>query len=227
MRDRDAMSKAKYLTKDRDASSLAAICRLDDILVQLASSIDVDLMPGPNDPTNQLMPQQPLHHCLFPQTNVYPTFQSVTNPYKYKTSHGIVLGTSGQNVEDVMSNSDLEDPLDVLEQMLRWSHIAPTCPDTLGCFPFSENATDPFILDCLPKVFFVGNQKKYSFRKIETTPKQGEVFTTLLLALPSFSSEKAVIRLNLATLECEEVVFDTAFDSFKQSSEEHSPILNN
>ena len=67
MRDRDAMSKAKYLTKDRDASSLAAICRLDDILVQLASSVDVDLMPGPNDPTNQLMPQQPLHHCLFPR----------------------------------------------------------------------------------------------------------------------------------------------------------------
>ena len=138
-----------------------------------------------------------------------------------------MLGTSGQNVEDVMSNSDLEDPLDVLEQMLRWSHIAPTCPDTLGCFPFSENAKDPFILDCLPKVFFVGNQKKYSFRKIEISSKHGEMFTTLLLALPSFSSEKAVVRLNLATLECEEIVFDTAFDSFKQSSEEHSPIPNN
>ena len=67
MRDRDAMSKAKYLTKDRDASSLAAICRLDDILLQLASSVDVDLMPGANDPTNQMMPQQPLHHCLFPR----------------------------------------------------------------------------------------------------------------------------------------------------------------
>ena len=67
MRDRDAMSKAKYLTKDRDASSLTAVCRLDGILLQLASSVDVDLMPGGNDPTNQLMPQQPLHHCLFPR----------------------------------------------------------------------------------------------------------------------------------------------------------------
>ena len=67
MRDRDAMSKAKYLTKDRDASSLAAVCRLDDILLQLSTSVNVDLMPGPNDPTNQLMPQQPLHHCLFPR----------------------------------------------------------------------------------------------------------------------------------------------------------------
>ena len=67
MRDRDAMSKAKYLTKDRDASSLAAVRRLDDILLQLADSVDVDLMPGANDPTNQMMPQQPLHHCLFPR----------------------------------------------------------------------------------------------------------------------------------------------------------------
>ena len=66
-RDRDAMSKAKYLTKDRDASSLAAVCRLDDILLQLSTSVNVDLMPGANDPTNQLMPQQPLHHCLFPR----------------------------------------------------------------------------------------------------------------------------------------------------------------
>ena len=67
MRDRDAMSKAKYLTKDRDASSVGAVCRLDDILLRLASSVDVDLMPGINDPTNQMMPQQPLHHCLFPR----------------------------------------------------------------------------------------------------------------------------------------------------------------
>jgi DNA polymerase delta subunit 2 len=71
MRDRDAMSKAKYLTKDRDASSLTAVCRLDDILQQLASSVDVDLMPGVNDPTNQMMPQQPLHHCLFPRKLKY------------------------------------------------------------------------------------------------------------------------------------------------------------
>ena len=67
MRDRDVISKAKYLTKNRDASSLDAVCRLDDILLQLAGSVDVDLMPGPNDPANQILPQQPLHHCLFPR----------------------------------------------------------------------------------------------------------------------------------------------------------------
>jgi hypothetical protein len=38
----------------------------------------------------------------------------------------------------------------------RWGHLAPTCPDTIGCFPYFEQ--DPFILDTLPDVFIAGNQ---------------------------------------------------------------------
>ena len=43
-----------------------AVNVLDDILQEFSSGIDVDLMPGENDPANQIMPQQPLHCCLFP-----------------------------------------------------------------------------------------------------------------------------------------------------------------
>ena len=39
---------------------------LDNLLVQLASSVDTDIMPGEFDPANQILPQQPLHPCLFP-----------------------------------------------------------------------------------------------------------------------------------------------------------------
>jgi hypothetical protein len=38
----------------------------------------------------------------------------------------------------------------------RWGHLAPTCPDTIGCFPYYEQ--DPFVLDTLPDIFIVGNQ---------------------------------------------------------------------
>ena len=31
---------------------------LDILLAQLASTVNVDIMPGPNDPTNQIVPQQ-------------------------------------------------------------------------------------------------------------------------------------------------------------------------
>ena len=64
-KDRDE-HKARYLTKNKEATSIEAINALDDVLVQLAGSVQVDLMPGPNDPANQSLPQQPLHRCLFP-----------------------------------------------------------------------------------------------------------------------------------------------------------------
>lgn len=70
-RDRDGMSRAKYLTKDVQAGSIDAVQLLDDFLVQLAGSVDTDLMPGEFDPANQIMPQQPLHPCLFPREFIF------------------------------------------------------------------------------------------------------------------------------------------------------------
>ena len=67
-RDKDTAKKAKYLTKDSDAASIEAVTMLDDLLVQLAGSVNVDVLPGEYDPANQIMPQQPLHPCLFPST---------------------------------------------------------------------------------------------------------------------------------------------------------------
>ena len=51
----------------------------------------------------------------------------------------------------------LDSALDAMECTMRWSHIAPTCPDTLGCFPYTDS--DPFIIKSRPHVNFVGNQK--------------------------------------------------------------------
>ena len=42
----------------------------------------MDVMPGQFDPANHTLPQQPLHHCMFPQAGAYPTVQGVTNPYE-------------------------------------------------------------------------------------------------------------------------------------------------
>jgi len=61
------MNKAKYLTKDEDAASVIAVNSLEELLVKLSGSVEVDVMPGEYDPANQILPQQPLHHCLFPR----------------------------------------------------------------------------------------------------------------------------------------------------------------
>ena len=151
----------------------------------------------------------------------------MTNPYKFDTSHGIVIGTSGQNVDDVIKNSALDDPLDVMEQMIRWCHIAPTCPDTLGCFPYPEGKKDPFILDCPPKLFYVGNQKEFSCRKIKTIVKSGEAFDTLLVTIPAFIDNRKAVVVNMSTMECDEIVFETEFDTQDETPNGMSPIPNN
>ena len=112
-----------------------------------------------------------------------------------------ILGTSGQNLEDIMKNSNISDPLEALECLVRWSHLAPTCPDTLGCFPF--DGKDPFVMETLPHVLFVGNQPKFAQKTLKLDDKK----EILLVTLPKFSSSSTIILLNLQSLQCQPLVF--------------------
>ncbi|XP_068083676.1 DNA polymerase delta subunit 2 isoform X2 [Anabrus simplex] len=132
---------------------------LDDFLAQLASFIDVDIMPGEFDPANHMLPQQPLHCCMFPQATQYETMHSVSNPYECEIGGRRILGTAGQPVDDVARYSKLTDPLRILEQTLEWAHLAPTCPDTLTGYPFYQE--DPFIITDCPDIYFAGNQSQF------------------------------------------------------------------
>lgn len=33
---------------------------------------------------------------------------------------------------DISKYTDVKNPIDLLEKIVNWGHIAPTCPDTLG-----------------------------------------------------------------------------------------------
>ena len=102
---------------------------------------------------------------IFPYTgaNVYPTLKTVTNPYKFGVAGTEVVAFSGQNTDDVLRNSDLDNPLDALESLMEWSHWAPTCPDTLGCFPYRDQ--DPFIVDKdVPHLLVSGNHDAFEER---------------------------------------------------------------
>lgn len=57
---------------------------------------------------------------------------SILVQYIYSNFDIRVLGTAGQNVQDIYKVSTFEDHLEILEHTMRWSHIAPTAPDTLG-----------------------------------------------------------------------------------------------
>ncbi|KAM4748117.1 DNA polymerase delta subunit 2 [Rhinophrynus dorsalis] len=198
---KDSLNKAKYLSKKTQAASVEAVKMLDEILLQLSGSVSVDVMPGEFDPTNYILPQQPLHRCMFPQSSPYATLQLVTNPYEAEIDGIRFLGTSGQNISDIYKYSSLQDYLEILEWTLQVGHLCPTAPDTLGCYPFYKS--DPFILQNCPHVYFCGSAPNFSCKEV----KGAEGQRVLLLTVPEFSSTQTACLVNLRTLDCQPISF--------------------
>lgn len=129
---------------DSSAYNPAPTKHLDDFLATLLPSMPVTLLPGYNDPANVSLPQQPIHPAMFPQARTFGAmppaageerqpgwFDTVTNPWDGEIEGWKVLGTGGQNVDDIFKYVESEDRLAMLEAMCRWRCCAPTAPDTL------------------------------------------------------------------------------------------------
>lgn len=140
--DEDAAQKRSNKKYGYDSSSYNALPSqlLDDFLSTLLPTIPVTLMPGHQDPANVSYPQQPIHPAMFPNSRQYAAapaspepgwFDTVTNPWESELDGWRVLGTGGQNVEDVFKYVDSDDRLGMMEAMCRWRCCAPTAPDTL------------------------------------------------------------------------------------------------
>jgi len=192
----------------KDQSRIAEpIKELDIMLTQLVASLPVDIMPGCHDPANFSLPQQPLHRCLFSGASTYNTFSSCSNPHQFELDSVQFLGTSGQNIDDLYKYSDAKDKLEFMERTLRWRHLAPTAPNSLGCYPYTDK--DPFLVESCPHVCFVGNQDKYETRLLEGPEKQ----KVRLICIPRFSECGVAVMLNLRNLECSTLSFSTSFDA--------------
>ena len=136
-----------------DASSYNALPSklFDDFVSDILPSMPVTLLPGAQDPANASYPQQAIHMAMLPSARTYCSekpasaaskqkdqepgwLDAVTNPWEAEIDGWRVLGTSGQNVDDVFKYLDSEDRLGMMEAMCRWRCCAPTAPDTL-CMP--------------------------------------------------------------------------------------------
>jgi DNA polymerase delta subunit 2 len=149
------------------------------------------------------MPQQAMNPCLFPQSYILPSFNSVTNPHDCSIEGVSFLGTSGQPIDNIYRYTKPTSRLRCLEDTLRWRHLAPTAPDTLGCYPFEDQ--DPFVIHSCPHVYFAGNQPEFDTSLIEG---EGGQLTRLIL-VPSFAETKTIVLLNLDTLDCHPIKFQT------------------
>ncbi len=98
----------------------------------------MDVMPGPEDPANVALPQAPMHRCegrlgrghsappssppfrfpplsgcgrrcLFPASGMHSSFVRATNPHEFEAEGVRLLGTSGQNVDDMAKYCTVRD----------------------------------------------------------------------------------------------------------------------
>lgn len=138
----DAGDKKTNKKYGYDASTYNALPSqlLDSFLAELLPSLPVTLLPGAEDPANASYPQQPIHTAMFPEARAYgpdPSstepgwFDAVTNPWEGDVDGWRILGTGGQNVDDVFKYVGSDDRLGMMEAMCRWRCCAPTAPDTL------------------------------------------------------------------------------------------------
>lgn len=91
----------------------------------------------------------------------FENFKSTTNPWIGKIEGRIIIGTSGQSIEDIIKVTGETDisPLEWLEKSLLWRHMCPTAPDTLLACPYYEK--DLFIIKKCPDIYFIGNTDKF------------------------------------------------------------------
>ncbi|KFH47358.1 DNA polymerase subunit delta-like protein [Hapsidospora chrysogenum ATCC 11550] len=197
-----------------DASAYNAIPSqlFDDFLAELLPSLPVTLLPGVLDPANASYPQQPIHAAMFPTSRNFAKnpgsndpgwFDAVTNPWEGEVEGWRVLGTGGQNIDDVFKYVESDDRLGMMEAMCRWRCCAPTAPDTLWSYPFQDD--DPFVLKDCPHLYFAGNQPEFGTKIIHGPEGQ----SVRLITVPSFAATKEIVLVDTETLEVSKVQIAT------------------
>jgi len=176
---------------------------LDQFLTAVSASMPVDLMPGAEDPCNYLLPQQPFHPCMLPQSSQLSTLNLCTNPYCCEIDGVAVLGSAGQPLDDMQRYVPGDDRMKTLARSLEFQHLAPTAPDTLGCYPFEDKPDDPFVVRTSPHIYFAGNQPRFEASFVEGPA--GQRVRTIMV--PDFQREHTCVLVSLDTLECKPLVF--------------------
>lgn len=172
----------------------------DNFLLHIGQgNASVEIMPGHNDPTSCLLPQQPFHPTILPKSGPLKNIHPNTNPCLFNIEDLTVLGSSGEIVDVIHQHSRIEYSTTILRSTLEWGHIAPSAPDNLSCMPFKN--TDPFLIDFVPDIYFAGNQSEFAVTTYctETKPK------IQIISVPKFSKTQSVVQVNLSNLDVEEI----------------------
>lgn len=176
----------------------------DEYLFNVAQAgAKINIMPGKQDPTTFLLPQQPFHPKILPKAGALENVQPVTNPSKFQFDNIQVLGSSGENVDVIRQFTNIEYSTTILKNLIEWGHFAPCAPDLLSCIPFKS--TDPFVLETIFDIYFVGNQPEF----LSSTYCCKERPKMQLISVPGFVESKSCVLVDLKSLDCELINFQS------------------
>ncbi|KAK8870000.1 hypothetical protein IAR55_000570 [Kwoniella newhampshirensis] len=189
-------SLSKPVFQNHPTKTLSAL--LSDLL---ASSLPINLIPGPSDPAGATLPQQSLPKVMFGGKAKTEGLECETNPCWMEVGQRSFLGLGGQTLDDIFKYLPSSSRLAMARRTLEWRHVAPTAPDTLWIYPFPD--ADPFIIKHRPDIYFIGNQPEF-----ETALVGESDSPTRIVLLPSFAKSGTVALVCLETLECKTINFE-------------------
>lgn len=200
-------------------------------LHDLTSALPVHILPGEDDPSGIILPQQPFPRAMFGKAATFESFHCESNPAWLRvrcdeiessipnegrtsssSNHPPVtrslLVTSGQPVLDMCKY--LPTPpsslVSITASTLRWRHVAPTAPDTLWCHPYRNR--DPFVLRETPDIYLVGGMPQFGTELVASEDESDRAGRCCRIVLvPSFSQTGVLVLINLRTLEVQRVDF--------------------
>lgn len=217
--------KRRHAQEATTLSSPHPILGLSSVLQDVADVMPVHVLPGESDPSGVILPQQPFPPAMFGDAARYSTFTCETNPTyltlssEHRSSKFMkppvkrtLLINSGQPLNDIFKylSTPPNTRLSMLENTLKWRHMAPTAPDTLWCHPYRDD--DPFILRQTPDIYIVGGQKRFGTRLI--TERRADAkergisgAKCRVILIPGFASTGILVLVNLRTLAVKRVKF--------------------
>ena len=175
------------------AASVSPMKLLDEWAAQVAESLPIDIMPGRTEPTNPFLPYQPLHPCMTPKTRSLGNATHLPSPCEFGFEGVTAIGTSGENLHELLTYT-LDTPVeDLLELMLRSRLLAPTAPDTLYCYPYKT--ADPMQLTETPHLLFAGNSPSFASKLVDS----GNGVATRVLGIPKFCETPGVVLVDFGS----------------------------
>jgi DNA polymerase delta subunit 2 len=214
----EELEKGSYIKAEEYKNEVKDIINsytlLDKYLKVISSYVHVDLINSIEGNDGVYFPQNPNSQLLFLDNLVNinaKTLNLVPNPYNFEIySHKTktkktFLGTSGENINNILQFTDINDPLVAMEKTIEWGHLAPLAPDTLRIYPYSQS--DPLLLNNIPDVYFISGKNDLNKKVINLKTNGKTKKEVLLIELPDFSSTFKGVILNVDDESIREINF--------------------